>query len=259
MVKPAILVLLAAAEALRAPVSRRKWCAAAPLAPLAPLLAPTVSRAADPAGGDALFPESIYSGNWKIERKINVMEGDPAVAEAAMRSLGDGTGKYEMLVKERYEARFEPAQSATVPQWIKQNLFPDWAKKDALGVVAQDRVFELQSRGATGAAWNGDVLSFTAKDGAKYSLKVVDRKVEDIGRGQLGFTETYLINGGKTAVRLSRGFRPAPAAPMFGGVEKVTTYDVGKDGKLGDEPTSTTKSRLQYERAEVAQRTNFGK
>ena len=45
----------------------------------------------------------------------------------------------------------------------------------------------------------------------------------------------------------------------LGGVEKVTTYDVGKDGKLGDAPTSTTKSRLQYERPEVAQRTNFGK
>ncbi|KAH8046621.1 hypothetical protein JL720_16347 [Aureococcus anophagefferens] len=84
-----------------------------------------------------------------------------------------------------------------------------------------------------------------------------DRKSEDIGRGQIGYTETYIIDG-KVAAKLSRGFRPAPAAPMFGGTEKVETFDV-TDGVIGATPTSTTKSRLQYERPEVAQRTGFGR
>ena len=171
-----------------------------------------------------------------------------------MKALGN-TGPYEMLKKEAYEARFRPL-SAAEPAWVKRNLFPQWAS-DKGGVVGTDRVFELESRGASSVSVSGDVLSFAAKDGTKHALELVDRKSEDIGRGQIGYTETYIIDG-KVAAKLSRGFRPAPAAPMFGGTEKVETFDV-TNGVIGATPTSTTKSRLQYERPEVAQRTGFGR
>lgn len=247
--KAALLALLSTGSALRVP---RRAVAGAVAGALTTPYVPLAARAAD--APDALFPASIYEGTWVTERKINVQEGDAAAAAAAMKALGN-TGPYEMLKKEAYEARFRPL-SAAEPAWVKRNLFPQWAS-DKGGVVGTDRVFELESRGASSVSVSGDVLSFAAKDGTKHALVLVDRKSEDIGRGQIGYTETYIIDG-KVAAKLSRGFRPAPAAPMFGGTEKVETFDV-TNGVIGATPTSTTKSRLQYERPEVAQRTGFGR
>ena len=68
-----------------------------------------------------------------------------------------------------------------------------------------------------------------------------------IGRGQIGTQETFLLDGGATAVRVARGFSPAPLAQMFGVTEVVTTYAVS-NGVVGGEPTSTTKSRLHFEK-----------
>jgi len=232
-------------------MTRSRFVAGAALAPLAPL----ASRAAAPAGlrDDALFPAAIYEGDWVVRRKINVMDGDAAAAEAAWRAVGNA-GPFEMLKRGTYRTRFVPVRDGPAYGGAADK-FPAWAS-DATGTVAEDRVFERESRGATAASWTGEALTFTAGDGRAYSLRVVDRAVEDIGRGQLGFTETYLVDGGKTAVKLARGYKPAPAAPMFGGVEMLTTYDV-VDGAVGTVPTSVTKSRLQYERAEVARRSGF--
>lgn len=70
--------------------------------------------------------------------------------------------------------------------------------------------------------------------------------MEDIGRGQIGTSETFLVDG-STAVKIARGFSPAPLAEMFGVTEVVTTYPVA-GGVVGADATSTTKSRLHYER-----------
>ncbi|KAH8084428.1 hypothetical protein JL720_7921 [Aureococcus anophagefferens] len=180
--KAALLALLSTGSALRVP---RRAVAGAVAGALTTPYVPLAARAAD--APDALFPASIYEGTWVTERKINVQEGDAAAAAAAMKALGN-TGPYEMLKKEAYEARFQPL-AAPEP-----------------------------ARGASSVSVSGDVLSFATKDGTKHALKLVDRKSEDIGRGQIGYTETYIIDG-KVAAKLSRGFRPAPA-PMFGGTEK---------------------------------------
>ena len=71
--------------------------------------------------------------------------------------------------------------------------------------------------------------------------------MEDIGRGQIGTSETFVLEGGATAVKVARGFEPAPLAEMFGVKEVVTTYPVS-NGVVGAEATSTTKSRLHYEK-----------
>ncbi|KAH8044791.1 hypothetical protein JL721_12749 [Aureococcus anophagefferens] len=223
--KAALLALLSTGSALRVP---RRAVAGAVAGALTTPYVPLAARAADAPTRSSRRPSTRAR---VTERKINVQEGDAAAA--AMKALGN-TGPYEMLKKEAYEARFQPSRPSP---WSSGTSSP--------------------SRGASSVSVSGDVLSFAAKDGTKHALKLVDRKSEDIGRGQIGYTETYIIDG-KVAAKLSRGFRPAPAAPMFGGTEKVETFDV-TNGAIGATPTSTTKSRLQYERPEVAQRTGFGR
>ena len=247
----AALLVAGGASALR-PLARRGFVAGAVLAPVAPLPS---RAAAGAAPKDAFFPAAIYEGDFLVGRKINVMEGDAAAAEAAWRAVGNA-GPYELLKKGTYATRFVAAPDAGAYAGSAEK-FPEWASA-AEGLVAEDRAYEMEARGASAAKWTGEALTFTAADGRARSLRVVDRRIEDIGRGQVGFTETYLIDGGSTAVKLARGYRPAPGAPMFGGVEMLTTYDV-VNGAVGTAPTSTTKSRLQYERSEVAERTGFGK
>jgi len=221
------------ADALRPVASRRSVVAAAP----AVLLAPAVSRAAEP--DDLLYPAAIYAGSdWIVDRKITVIDGDEKNAELAWRALG-GAGAFEVLHKEQYRVGFLPSSAQATFNSAK---FPQWASA-AAGAVVADRAGEVAARsGATGASWGGGTLSFAASDGARYALKVLDRKVEDIGRGQIGTSETFLVDG-STAVKIARGFSPAPLAEMFGVTEVVTTYPVA-----GGVATSTTKSRLHYER-----------
>ncbi|KAH8058546.1 hypothetical protein JL720_14042 [Aureococcus anophagefferens] len=245
--KAALLALLSTGSALRVP---RRAVAGAVAGALTTPYVPLAARAAD--APDALFPASIYEGTWVTERKINVQEGDAAAAAAAMKALGN-TGPYEMLKKEAYEARFQPL-AAPEPAWVKRNLFPQWAS-DKGGVVGTDRVFELESRGASSVSVSGDVLSFAAKDGTKHAPSsptasprtsaAPDRLHGDLHHRRQG--------RGEALARLP----PAPAAPMFGGTEKVETFDATR--AIGATPTPTTKSRLQYERPEVAQRTGFGR
>ena len=52
--------------------------------------------------------------------------------------------------------------------------------------------------------------------------------------------------------------QPAPLAKMFGIKEVVTTFALAPDGSVGTAPTSTTKSRLHYEKPEVAKNRQDG-
>ena len=60
------------------------------------------------------------------------------------------------------------------------------------------------------------------------------------------------------AFSVARAYEPAPLAKMFGIKEVVTTFAVQPDGTVGTAPTSTTKSRLHYEKPEVARNRQEG-
>ena len=55
-----------------------------------------------------------------------------------------------------------------------------------------------------------------------------------------------------TVISHGAGLRAAPLAQMFGIKEVVTTFALQPDGTVGSVATSTTKSRLHYEKPEVA-------
>ena len=81
-------------------------------------------------------------------------------------------------------------------------------------------------------------------------------KIEDIGRGQIGTKELFVAEG--VAFSVARAYEPAPLAKMFGIKEVVTTFALSPDGSVGTAPTSTTKSRLHYEKPEVAKNRQEG-
>ena len=60
------------------------------------------------------------------------------------------------------------------------------------------------------------------------------------------------------AFSVARAYEPAPLAKMFGIKEVVTTFALSPDGSVGTAPTSTTKSRLHYEKPEVAKNRQEG-
>ena len=86
--------------------------------------------------------------------------------------------------------------------------------------------------------------------------RVAGVKVEDIGRGQIGTKELFVADG--VAFSVARAYEPAPLAKMFGIKEVVTTFAVQPDGTVGTAPTSTTKSRLHYQKPEVARNRQEG-
>ena len=223
-------LLLATAAALRPQVTRRSLCGAAP----ALVLAPQLSRAAD-GPSEALLPEAIYAGNdWIADRKLTIIEGDEKAAETAWRALG-GAGAFEVLHKEKYTAGFKPTNEKMT---YNSEKFPTWAST-ATGSVAVDRSVEVASRG-----------------GKSTQLKSAGVKIEDIGRGQIGTKELFVADG--VAFSVARAYEPAPLAKMFGIKEVVTTFALAPDGSVGTAPTSTTKSRLHYEKPEVAKNRQEG-
>ena len=223
-------LLVGSAAALRPQITRRSLGAAAP----GILLAPQLSRAAD-GPTEALLPEAIYAGNdWIADRKLTIIEGDEQAAEIAWRALG-GAGAFEVLHKEKYTAGFKPTNEKMT---YNSEKFPTWAST-ATGSVAVDRSVEIASRG-----------------GKSVQLTSAGVKVEDIGRGQIGTKELFIADG--VAFAVARAYEPAPLAKMFGIKEVVTTFAVQPDGTVGTAPTSTTKSRLHYEKPEVARNRQEG-
>ena len=223
-------LLLGAAAALRPQVTRRSVVGTAP-ALVPALLAPTASRAAD-GPSEPLFPEAVYAGSdWIADRKLTIIEGDAAAAETAWRALG-GSGAFEVLRKEKYTAGFK---ATPVDMKFNSEKFPPWASPST-GAVAVDRSIELASRG-----------------GKSVALKSAGAQQEDIGRGQIGTKELFIVDD--VAFSVARAYEPAPLAKMFGVKEVVTTFAVS-GGVVGTQSTSMTKSRLHYEKPSVkAQRT----
>ena len=58
--------------------------------------------------------------------------------------------------------------------------------------------------------------------------------------------------------RQAKAYAAAPLAKMFGIKEVITTFALQPDGTVGSVATSTTKSRLHYEKPEVARNRQEG-
>ena len=100
------------------------------------------------------------------------------------------------------------------------------------------------------------ICTQASRGGKSTQLKSAGVKIEDIGRGQIGTKELFVADG--VAFSVARAYEPAPLAKMFGIKEVVTTFAVQPDGTVGTAPTSTTKSRLHYEKPEVARNRQEG-
>ena len=100
------------------------------------------------------------------------------------------------------------------------------------------------------------ICTQASRGGKSTQLKSAGVKIEDIGRGQIGTKELFVADG--VAFSVARAYEPAPLAKMFGIKEVVTTFALSPDGSVGTAPTSTTKSRLHYEKPEVAKNRQEG-
>ena len=100
------------------------------------------------------------------------------------------------------------------------------------------------------------ICTQASRGGKSTQLKSAGVKIEDIGRGQIGTKELFVADG--VAFSVARAYEPAPLAKMFGIKEVVTTFALAPDGTVGTAPTSTTKSRLHYEKPEVAKNRQEG-
>ncbi|KAJ1450448.1 hypothetical protein M885DRAFT_532309 [Pelagophyceae sp. CCMP2097] len=218
----AVVGPLVAAVAL--PVAR---CDAVDVAQLVPAAAPTL----DPA--DVYYPSAL-EGAWRCTVKRTLVEGDVSAAEAAWRGLG-GSGDFKALT-EGFDTRFVRVYD---------------------GVIL-DRSYELESRLGRGAvsAWSkAPDAAITFKGGM---IKVVQRTSERVKRVKegdsqsaagAGFDEVFLLtdsNGFERQARVRRKLKPN-GNDSIDGLEILTTFRV-LDGVAGDLPTSTTKTRIRYDR-----------
>ena len=177
---------------------------------------------------DVFFPAALV-GKWQVTLKRTLVEGDAAAAEAAWRGLG-GSGSFRALT-ESYETRFVTG-GGTSPK---------------LAAIV-DREFELDSRLGVGSveSWARDapgVISFARGGG----MRVVQRNAEQAESG-FGFTEYIVLTDGtgfERVARVQRRLRTATGG--IDGLEIVKTYRL-LDGVASDLPTSTTKTRIRYDR-----------